>query len=64
MGYSKKCKIFQQVLEQFLKHISLILISYSGFIRFMEDDQMIKLPKVMGHAFELFTQTIPLIMIQ
>jgi hypothetical protein len=30
----------------------------------MDDDQMIKLPMVMGHVFELFTQSLPLMAIQ
>jgi len=46
------------------KHISLLFISYTGFIRLMEDDKTIKLPMIIGHGFELFSQSIPLIMIQ
>lgn len=47
-----------------VKHISLLFISYTGFIRLMEDDKTIKLPMIIGHGFELFSQSIPLIMIQ
>lgn len=64
LGFNQKCKMFLQIVEQFVKHITLLFISYSGFIRFMDDDQMIKMPMVMGHAFELFTQSLPLMSIQ
>jgi hypothetical protein len=56
--------VFNALILLGFKHISLLFISYTGFIRLMDDDKMIKLPMIIGHGFELFSQTIPLIMIQ
>jgi hypothetical protein len=56
--------LWSSLLLLTFKHISLLFISYTGFIRLMEDDKMIKLPMIIGHGFELFSQTIPLLMIQ
>jgi len=42
----------------------MLLLAYTGFIRLVTDEKYYTLSLVFGHTFEMFSSTIPLLMLQ
>lgn len=52
-----------ELLILILKHIGMVALCYSGFVRFLSNDNVAKMPIVFGHTFEIFAQNVPLMVI-
>lgn len=46
------------------KQVIMLFLSYTGFIRLVTEDDQYEFAIVFGHIFEMFSQTLPLVMLQ